>query len=274
MNNERPDMTYNGTGTILAGTYGTLTVRGSGHICGPVDCINLLCSGSIRSDASVHCQQELNCAGSAHFDQNLTASLVHCAGSLKVDGHLHGGDIHSKGSIQVNGDFQGQRLIGAGSLRINGNISATEFRSAGSANVGGNIRAQHIKFSASAKVKGQVEAEALEAEASIHIDGLLSADQIVLKLATPGDSQIGNIGGSHIQVIRQNYWGLGSLFKIGSLYVTAIEGDMISLENTYANVVRGEHITIGEGCHIDRVEYSQSITISPAAEVKEQIHIK
>ena len=44
----------------------------------------------------------------------------------------------------------------------------------------------------------------------------------------------------------------------GSLAVGTVEGDVIRLENTRADTVRGGRVFIGEGCEIDRVEYGTS----------------
>ena len=56
----------------------------------------------------------------------------------------------------------------------------------------------------------------------------------------------------------------------GELTTELIEGDEIYLENTNAKIVRGNNITIGEGCNIGLIEYSGEINISSESIVKEQ----
>jgi hypothetical protein len=56
----------------------------------------------------------------------------------------------------------------------------------------------------------------------------------------------------------------------GCVEADTIEGDEIFLENTHARIVRGKKITIGEGCEIEMVEYSESLEVSPKARVKHQ----
>ncbi len=55
-------------------------------------------------------------------------------------------------------------------------------------------------------------------------------------------------------------------FSIGrtpSLRTNSIEGDRVELEYTTAMVVRGKEVIIGEGCKIDRVEYTETFQAQP-----------
>jgi len=54
------------------------------------------------------------------------------------------------------------------------------------------------------------------------------------------------------------------------LKVDTIRGDTIELENTDAKSVLGKDITIGEGCDIDTVTYSGTLTVHPSAKVKSE----
>jgi len=57
----------------------------------------------------------------------------------------------------------------------------------------------------------------------------------------------------------------------GILDVEAVEGDELDLEWTVAEVVRGRVVKLGPGCKIGRVEYSESLEVSPQAEVREEV---
>ena len=57
------------------------------------------------------------------------------------------------------------------------------------------------------------------------------------------------------------------------LETTVIEGDLISLENTKADVVRGNDITIGDGCEIGTVEYTGKVTYSENAKIGQMTEI-
>ncbi|MCL0069946.1 hypothetical protein M1O56_05235 [Dehalococcoidia bacterium] len=62
-------------------------------------------------------------------------------------------------------------------------------------------------------------------------------------------------------------WGLGIL------ETELIEGDEILLEWTRAKTVRGKQIVIGEGCEIERVEYSESLEVDESARVGERVKL-
>ena len=56
--------------------------------------------------------------------------------------------------------------------------------------------------------------------------------------------------------------------EVGSLAAKVIEGDDIYLENTTADMVRGNKVKIGPGCQIGVVEYRDDFTHDPKATIK------
>ncbi|MBR0084959.1 MAG: hypothetical protein IJL97_00250, partial [Lachnospiraceae bacterium] len=85
------------------------------------------------------------------------------------------------------------------------------------------------------------------------------------------NTQIESIGCMKLTVRALH--GAKRLFRIpiGHKYVTIgeIEGDDIDIEYVHAKTVRGKCVIIGDGCEIDRLEYTDSINISDKAVVKE-----
>lgn len=77
------------------------------------------------------------------------------------------------------------------------------------------------------------------------------------------------MGGSIISVKSSRGKLLEGLFTGNKSILKAnlIEGDEIELENTEAEVVRGDKIKIGLGCRIGTVEYRSSLQIHPQSEV-------
>jgi len=51
------------------------------------------------------------------------------------------------------------------------------------------------------------------------------------------------------------------------LTAETVAGDIVHVESTRAGTVRGRRVTIGAGCRIEVVEYSESLQIDPHAEV-------
>ena len=52
-----------------------------------------------------------------------------------------------------------------------------------------------------------------------------------------------------------------------------IEGDNIYVDTAQVQVIRGEHVEIGPDCQIDKVEYSQFISIDKGSKVGEIVQI-
>lgn len=56
-----------------------------------------------------------------------------------------------------------------------------------------------------------------------------------------------------------------------ALEAQSIEGDTLELLDTQAAVVRGRFVCVGAGCVIDRVEYSEDLTVEDGGIVKEPV---
>jgi len=83
------------------------------------------------------------------------------------------------------------------------------------------------------------------------------------------ESSADEIGGGKITVKKKRN-SLLPLFKgsEGSLRAKVIEGDEVSLENTKADVVRGNKVKIGQGCEIGLVEYRSDLLEDKNATIK------
>lgn len=118
---------------------------------------------------------------------------------------------------------------------------------------------------------GDCNAEIFNLEGGFTIDGMLNADILRINLYWP--SKVNEIGGSEITVKRSGKISfLGIKNRImpegkNELTVDVIEGDDVYLENTIANVVRGNNVTIGSGCKIELVEYKNDFKMHEGAEV-------
>ena len=60
----------------------------------------------------------------------------------------------------------------------------------------------------------------------------------------------------------------------GYVRCNLIEGDNIHLENTICDIVRGDNITIGKGCTIGTIEYSNKLIIDKENIVRNKVCTK
>ena len=237
-----------GSGHISAGEYNDkISVSGSGKIDGNVRCVALSCSGAVKSVGSIECTEEVKVSGSAHFTKSVKASDLSASGSFRCDE-----DITAEKAVKISG-----------SVKCDGSIKCSEFRCSGGVEIGKDVEADEIRISG-----------------RITCDGLLNAEKIEICLNTSASSRVGSIGGSSINVYRNDHdkesiiSRMPLLSKIvgaasmGGLTVKElIEGDTVALECVTVPRVVGRVVAIGAGCNVDFVEYSEEIEIHHDAKV-------
>lgn len=237
------DMKISGSGKIGSGEYDDVRISGSGRSEGLIRCKSLHASGSYHGDA-VECTEEFKVSGSTKLSGSLTAGKIGISGSFKCEDN-----ITVKQTVSVSGAFC-----------CEGNIKCGELLSSGATKIGGDIETERAVIKGNLYCGGLVNAEILE----INI-----GKGVVVQ-------EVGSIGGSRITV--KKYGGtekkgfierlFGRKRERGILRVRdTIEGDEIYLENTIAKVVIGKKITIGDGCKIERLQYTETVAVSSEAQV-------
>lgn len=212
---------------------------------------------------------EVRGSGSVRIDGALSARYFHVSGSTKGHGAIEVAVCETSGSLHVDGRLLVGELRASGSVKISGDV---EIRSrgttSGSLTVGGALRGQSGKGTGSLKVGREVALEQLSWAGAITCTGLVSAD--VVELRVGGESRIGELAGSSIQV-SPGGWRIG---RHPRLIVGEVSGDDVSLENTEAKLVRGDRVTIGPRCRVERLEYREHLQVDQDATVGETIHLE
>ncbi len=230
-----------GSGTISGGEHGNIRISGSAKINGDIDCYDVHCSGSVHAYGNIQSKTYIKCSGSISCDQSLQAAeYIHCSGSCKTFGSLRAKHIHISGSCKTQDSIYGEEIKVSGSLSVANNVEGEIILLSGGCQIHGNMNGEHIELN-------------------------------------PSDAtmQISSIGGTQITVkdVRENTNFFVRFFGRtgGQLISELIEGDTVQLVNTECKIIRGKNIIIGANCKIDRVEYTESLTIDASAAVKEQI---
>jgi len=234
------DIKISGSGTSGGGRYNEVTISGSGKINGDLECVDFKTSGSSKVIG------------------NLKAETVKVSGSARIEGNVEAVEMKVSGSSHVTGQVKSQVLKISGSTHIEGSLQVEE-----------------VTIMGSAHIEKDCDAESFKASGNFKIQGLLNAGKVSINLG--GKSSVKEIGGEHIEVkvsIIDNFFFKKAIDKMfnsrGELTTEIIEGDEIYLENTNAKVVRGNKVTIGEGCNIGLIEYSGEINVSNESIVQEQ----
>lgn len=230
MNDTRSNVRINGDGSVAGGVVGAVTINGAGTVGGDIDATTFRVNGAGTANGNVKAE---------HVKVNGTATFQ--------------GEVHAQEFV-VNGDASVQRGLGAGRLTVKGNLR-----------VGGGVAANDVDLGGMLKIGGDCEAESFTGEGLFEIAGLLNAGRIDVRVY--GRCSAREIGGESITVREGRRW-LG-LFGDRKLVTDVIEGDDISLEYVEAKVVRGRNVTVGAGCSIGLVEYSENYSRFDGASVGE-----
>ncbi len=221
---------------------------------------------------------EIRCAGSAHISADLEANRIHCSGSLHSQGALRGDDVHVSGSAAIGSGLNvGQARI-SGSLKVDGDLVVRQAASvSGSAKISGKLSGETFRCSGSLQVDQEVALESLSVSGAIQCPGMVTAESIRLT-AGGWTSHVGELAGSSIVV--EDPWGRGGTVwhrvwgeRLGRVLVSEVSGDQVQLIQTTAKLVRGDDITIGRGCRVDRVEYRKTLSVDPDAWVGESSRV-
>ncbi|MEH7109075.1 cytoplasmic protein [Bacillus sp. JJ1764] len=226
------NLIINGSGSYSGGSYEKVSIRGEGTIVQDVEC------------AAFHVY------GTSKAETNVKADKVKVLGEAKVRGDLEAKDTTVMGTLEIGGRARLEKI------KILGQLEAGERLTGVTATIKGGLT-----------VNGDVEYETFDSSGGFEIKGLLSADTIQIGLRY-GDSKAAEIGGERIMVKRKKNSLLPFGKSLGTLTAQVIEGDDIHLENTKADIVRGNKVLIGPGCEIGLVEYTADLQLDQSSVVK------
>ena len=226
-----------GAGAVAGGEYKNISISGAGKVTSDVRCRKFEVSGSGHVAGSVECTGEFKIAGSVQVDGDVKCGSCDLAGAANVKSIEADGKVSFAGAANVKSIEADGEVSLAGAFKADGNVSGEKVTIAGAAN----------------------------------INGLINGDEIRITFNSDG-VKANEIGGGIIKIAPKEVRGFFKK-RIKPAEIGTIEGDEISLELVKADVVRGANVTIGDGCEIGKVEYSESIEISENAHVEHQVKI-
>lgn len=256
---ESNNMKIAGSGTIPTGEYNEIKISGSGSITGDVKANIIKISGSGESRCNI-ISNEMRVSGSFDTRSNMNINeLLKINGSLDCKGNIKANDIKINGSLGCSSNISANNMKVNGGSYVKGDVSFDTLEIRGIIDVEGNCEGREFLGYGGAKVKG-----------------LLSADKITI--ITNRDSFIKEIGGEDIVIKKREDKKLSFIFfnpfSRGRVETDCIEGDNIFVENTICKILRGNNITVGEGCRIGRIEYLGELTVDEKSEVGERVCMK
>ncbi len=187
----------------------------------------------------------ISASGSVKIKGDIRAKKLSVAGSLYAEGTIRANIISFGGSAKINGDVVGESISCGGVLHAN-RVKGEKIR------VGGAIVCNEI-IGERVSVEGSIKGTYLKAEGlKMKIDGKSSLDRIVAE-----------------RVEIRSKRGILRKFT-GTMKVSKIFGEEIYVECVRAEFIKGEKVTVGDNCYIDRIE-AEKLKVSRKSKVKEVV---
>lgn len=268
--NNLGNLFISGAGTASGGEYREVHVSGAVKITGDVRCESVRASGSIAVAGDLRCAGEATLSGSCKISGDASFEALQCSGSCAVEQSL------SVGSARISGSFKGGESLDcretfktSGSVKLDGSVRCREGFVSGVLDAK-SLHAGEVDVPGILKIEEDVEAEKLTSHGVLTIQGLLNAERIEIVLGDGNArSRIGSVGCGSIRVrYEPDRPSFLRKKQADRLCVGTIEGDLVELQNTVAEVVRGKTVRIGAGCEIERVEYTERFERSGESEVE------
>lgn len=217
------DVRMIGEGSSVGGTFGKIRIIGQGRV-----------------DGAASCQ------------------TVRCIGDAFIQGQLNASTIKLLGNMHTQGGLSGDSASALGELRVDGTLQVRQMKLIGATRVGKNLQGEKLKCSGQLQIQGNCIAEEMHIRGVITTEGTVNAENIRIKLNGPSYAR--ELCGARIDV-QQAFLSWFPSFRSErvsrTMTVDLIEGDNIRLEHVTAEVVRGRRVTIGPGCQIGFVEYTE-----------------
>ncbi len=174
---------------------------------------------------------------------------IKCA-SLSASGAVNGESIECSGEINVSGAAKFSGSVTAKNVRISGAFKASSVNNCDEFSASGAIKLEgELSANEKAEITGAVKA------------GAVKAKSVTIKFDASSEAE--SVKGESINLAPRKY----KIFK-RRFISSSIEGDEITLEYVSCPRVFGKRVTIGKGCRIGLLEYSESVQISPKAKVE------
>lgn len=196
-------------------------------------------------------------------------------GRIRIDGVANcPGDITVTEDIRVDGvmNIKGG-MIAKGEVRIDGVLRCDGALTAeklllvdGVADFYADVRAEKAEIDGAARIHGgRLEADEILCDGALSVDGEISADVINAEGYIQAEQIVGDkvTIGSHPSFFRK-LTGV----TLNSSAIKLIEATTVSLRLVKADTVNGRDIEIGEGCEIENLDCSGTLTIHRSARVK------
>lgn len=122
-NNNLPNASIAGAGTISGGEYNAVRCSGSVKITGNIKCNSFSCSGATKAEGAIECSEQIKASGSFKAEGGAKADSIHGSGAVKFGDSLVARTVKFSGAIRVDGDISAEFVDIAGAFTVTGLIN-------------------------------------------------------------------------------------------------------------------------------------------------------
>jgi len=178
-------------------------------------------------------------------------------------------DLVVTGTVTGRGDVQADRVKVVGTLSVEGSLEARALHVVGPCKLARDGCGGDWELVGPLSAQGNLRVERLSLCGRLTVTGEVVSQDLDIELRGP--SRVAALRGGRVKVkprdLLRGFFGRNR----GRLEARVVEGEDVHLEGVVAEEVRGRRIRLGPGCVVGRVEYSETLSVDPGAEVREKI---
>lgn len=215
--------------------------------------------------------ENLNINGIVKFEDDIIAKKMTCSGIAKIKGFVKVVDLKIDGVLKQFGSLEGENLNVNGRVTTTGSIKIINLCGEGEVKAKDSIVADIVNFNGCISSCGDFTASEFNLRGGVkNIEGLLNSEVIDIRFNQGG--YINEIGGSVVKITKNKNSNFFAGLKSKTLVINSIDGDNVSLEFSNVGTINGQNVVVGDGCLIDKIEYTGTLSVSPNSKVKQVIN--
>lgn len=215
--------------------------------------------------------EKMRAMGECKIQGDVRAKNCKLMGECTIDGNLNCGFYRNMGETEITGSLKAAEIKLIGQTHVNGQCYIRNGSIYGELNCEKDINGNQIRVRGMMRSRGNVNLKKLDMRGGIFVDGVLNCSSVDILLRFDADNYIHEIDTPNLRIRRKH-----SLFNnapVVNFQADTIEGDDLDLEYTTARIVRGTHVSVGAGCKINRVEYTDKYSEGKHTEVGKAVKV-
>ena len=122
------DLKIYGQGSSSGGKFKNVIIKGSGHIKGDTECVNVKIYGDGQFDGNLTAEDTISIKGQTEFDGELKSENFKIQGEVQIKGEVFVNETSLTGNITTENDFNAENFKLEGGFTIKGLLNADKIK--------------------------------------------------------------------------------------------------------------------------------------------------